>query len=223
MVNDNLYTNVMARFNLRYAARVLELLAESAPDAYAALARRVGLGEDEAPAWVQAAESMYLPYDDELGIHPQDADFLDLQAWDFDATPADKYPLLLHFHPLVIYRHQVLKQADVVLAMSLRNDQFSPEVRKRNFDYYDPITTGRLVAVGVRPGGGRRPDRLRRPRRRLLPRGAVRRPRRPPRQHPRRRPRGVGRRRVGDGGLRVRRDVRDRHGDELRSQAARPL
>ena len=142
VVNDNLYTNVMARFNLRYAARVLELLDESAPDAYAALARRVDLGEHEAPAWVRAAESMYLPYDDELGIHPQDADFLDLQPWDFDATPSDKYPLLLHFHPLVIYRHQVLKQADVVLAMSLRNDQFSPEVRKRNFDYYDPITTG---------------------------------------------------------------------------------
>ncbi len=142
VVNDNLYTNVMARFNLRYAARVLELLSESAPDAYAALARRVDLGEHEAPAWVRAAESTYLPYDEELGIHPQDADFLDLQPWDFDATSADKYPLLLHFHPLVIYRHQVLKQADVVLAMSLRNDQFSPEVRKRNFDYYDPITTG---------------------------------------------------------------------------------
>ena len=142
VVNDNLYTNVMARFNLRYAARVLELLEDSAPDAYAALARRVDLGDHEAPAWVRAAESMYLPYDEELGIHPQDADFLDLQSWDFDATPPDKYPLLLHFHPLVIYRHQVLKQADVVLAMSLRNDQFSPEVRKRNFDYYDPITTG---------------------------------------------------------------------------------
>jgi alpha,alpha-trehalose phosphorylase len=142
VVNDNLYTNVMARFNLRYAARVLELLQESAPDAYAAIARRVDLGEDEAPAWVRAAESMYLPYDEELGIHPQDADFLDLQSWDFSATPSDKYPLLLHYHPLVIYRHQVLKQADVVLAMSLRNDQFSPEVRRRNFDYYDPITTG---------------------------------------------------------------------------------
>jgi alpha,alpha-trehalose phosphorylase len=142
VVNDNLYTNVMARFNLRYAARVLELLEESAPAAYAAITRRVDLDEAEAPAWVRAAKSMYLQYDEELGIHPQDADFLDLQPWDFDATPADKYPLLLHFHPLVIYRHQVLKQADVVLAMSLRNDQFSPEVRKRNFDYYDPITTG---------------------------------------------------------------------------------
>jgi alpha,alpha-trehalose phosphorylase len=142
VVNDNLYTNVMARFNLRYAARVLELLEESAPEAFAALARRVDLGEDEAAAWVRAAETMYLPYDAELGVHPQDADFLDLQPWDFAATSSDKYPLLLHFHPLVIYRHQVLKQADVVLAMSLRNDQFPPEVRRRNFDYYDPITTG---------------------------------------------------------------------------------
>jgi alpha,alpha-trehalose phosphorylase len=133
---------VMARFNLRYAARVLELLEESAPDAHAALARRVDLGDNEAPAWVRSAEWMYLPYDEELGIHPQDADFLDLQPWDFSNTPPDKYPLLMHFHPLVIYRHQVLKQADVVLAMSLRNDQFSPAVRKRNFDYYDPITTG---------------------------------------------------------------------------------
>ena len=213
----------MARFNLRYAARVLELLGESAPDAYAALARRVGLGEHEAPAWVRAAESMYLPYDEELGIHPQDADFLDLQSWDFSATPSDKYPLLLHFHPLVIYRHQVLKQADVVLAMSLRNDQFSPEVRKRNFDYYDPITTGDSslsacvqAAAAAQIGYGDLAVRL-------LPRGDVRRPRRPPRQHPRRSPRGVGRRCVGDCRLRVRRDVRDRHGDELRPQASRAL
>ena len=123
VVNDNLYTNVMARFNLlRARARV---------------ARRVGPGRLRRPGLrrrpgrargagvVRAAESMYLPYDAELGIHPQDADFLDLQSWDFDATPPDKYPLLLHFHPLVIYRHQVLKQADVVLAMSLRNDQFT--------------------------------------------------------------------------------------------------
>jgi alpha,alpha-trehalose phosphorylase len=142
VVNDNLYTNVMARFNLRYAARVLELLEEAAPEAYAALARRVDLRDGEAAEWTRAAEKMYLPYDEKLGIHPQDADFLELQSWDFANTPPDKYPLLLHFHPLVIYRHQVLKQADIVLAMSLRNDQFSPEVRRRNFDYYDPITTG---------------------------------------------------------------------------------
>jgi len=85
---------------------------------------------------------MYLPYDEELGINPQDDSFLGLEPWDFANTPADRYPLLLHFHPLVIYRHQVLKQADVVLAMVLRSDQFPLDQKRRNFDYYDPITTG---------------------------------------------------------------------------------
>jgi alpha,alpha-trehalose phosphorylase len=142
VVNDNLYTNVMARFNMRYASRVIELLREFDGEEYESLCRRVELAEGEPERWAAAADSMYLPYDETLGIHPQDDSFLELERWDFERTPADKYPLLLHFHPLVIYRHQVLKQADVVLAMALRSDQFSLEERRRNFDYYDPITTG---------------------------------------------------------------------------------
>ena len=85
---------------------------------------------------------MYIPFDEEQRIHPQDAEFLDLEPWDWDGTPDEKYPLLLHYHPLVIYRHQVLKQADVVLAMFLRSEQFDVDQMRRNFDYYDPITTG---------------------------------------------------------------------------------
>jgi alpha,alpha-trehalose phosphorylase len=142
VVNDNFYTNVMARFNLRYAARTVQFLAEWNPDAYASLCRRTGLSSDEIDAWNQAADSMYVPYDEELGIHPQDANFLERERWDFDHTPADKYPLLLNFHPLVIYRFQVLKQADVVLAMFLRGNHFPRDQKRRNFDYYDPITTG---------------------------------------------------------------------------------
>src|SRR3546814_12023611 len=84
---------------------------------------------------------MYLPYDEELGIHPQDESFLDREPWDFESTPAENYPLLLHYHPLVIYRFQILKQADVVLAMYLRGQDFSREQKRRNFEYYDPITT----------------------------------------------------------------------------------
>ena len=85
---------------------------------------------------------MYLPYDEELGIHPQDDNFLEREPWDFANTPDEHYPLFLHYHPLVIYRHQVLKQADVVLAMVLRSDQFPLDQKRRNFDYYDPITAG---------------------------------------------------------------------------------
>jgi alpha,alpha-trehalose phosphorylase len=142
VVNDNFYTNVMARFNMRYAARIVESLQEWDRDAYDALARRVGLREEEIKRWVRASDSVYLPYDEALGINPQDDTFLSLEPWDFANTPPDKYPLLLHFHPLVIYRHQVLKQADVVLAMALRSDQFPLDQKRRNFDYYDPITTG---------------------------------------------------------------------------------
>ena len=142
VVNDNLYTNVMARFTMRYAATAVAFLRDWNPDAYAALARRTGLTDDEIAAWHRACDAMFIPYDEELGIHPQDASFLEREPWDFAGTPSDQYPLLLNFHPLVIYRHQVLKQADVVLAMFLRGEHFDTDVKRRNFEYYDPITTG---------------------------------------------------------------------------------
>jgi len=142
VVNDNTYTNVMARFNLRYAARTVRFLAEWNPERFAHVQRETGLELVELDEWDAAADTMYIPFDDKLEIHPQDSEFLDLEPWDWSGTPDDKYPLLLNFHPLVIYRHQVLKQADVVLAMFLRGEHFSTEQKRRNFDYYDPITTG---------------------------------------------------------------------------------
>lgn len=142
VVNDNCYTNVMARFNLRYAARTVRFLAEWNPEAFESLQRRTSLELGELDAWDAAADAMYIPYDNEREIHPQDTNFLDLEPWDWAGTPAEKYPLLLNFHPLVIYRHQVLKQADVVLATYLRSQHFTDEQKRRNFEFYDPITTG---------------------------------------------------------------------------------
>ena len=142
VVNNNTYTNLMARQNLRYAAATLEALREERPERFAALAHETGLEISEIEAWTQAADHMYIPFDETRGIHPQDDSFLQKKVWDFAHTPADKYPLLLYYHPLVIYRHQVIKQADMVLAMFLLGREFSPEQKKRNFDYYDPLTTG---------------------------------------------------------------------------------
>jgi len=85
---------------------------------------------------------MYVPRHDELGIALQDGHFLERKRWDFAGTPPVSYPLLLHFHPLEIYRHQVIKQADVVLATYLIGDEFTAEEKLRTFDYYDPLTTG---------------------------------------------------------------------------------
>ena len=142
VVNDNLFTNVMARFNLAKAAELLRQLEREFPRAYQRVAERLELGAEEIAEWAACAESMSIPYDEVTGINPQDAHFLDREVWDLKNTPADKRPLLLHYHPLVIYRFQVLKQADVVLALFLQGDHFTKEQKRNNFEYYDPITTG---------------------------------------------------------------------------------
>ncbi|MEA5116235.1 MAG: glycosyl hydrolase family 65 protein [Propionicimonas sp.] len=141
VVDDNLYTNVLARFNLRRAGEVLADLAVTDPPARARAVSRLGIGADEPVSWLRAAEGMYIPWDEQRGIHPQDAHFLSRRRWDLSAT-SEQRPLLLHHHSLVIYRHQVLKQADVVLALLLRSAEFTAAQKRADFDYYDPITTG---------------------------------------------------------------------------------
>jgi alpha,alpha-trehalose phosphorylase len=142
VVNDNAFTNLMARRNLRYAVDVVRWMREERPDAHSRLVHTTGLDDAELTAWELAADRMHVPYDDERGIHPQDANFLGKEVWDFANTPRSHYPLLLNEHPLKIYRHQVLKQADVVLAMVLLTDEFDADQKARNFRYYDPLTTG---------------------------------------------------------------------------------
>jgi alpha,alpha-trehalose phosphorylase len=150
VVDNNTYTNLMARENLLYAARTAESLSTRHPDLFAQLVDRTGLQLDEIKAWEKAAQAMVVPYDEALKINPQDDSFLDKKRWDFENTPAEKYPLLLHYHPLVIYRHQVIKQADMVLAMFLLGHAFSDDAKRRNFDFYDPLTTGdSSLSVGI--------------------------------------------------------------------------
>ncbi|MFO7820234.1 MAG: glycosyl hydrolase family 65 protein, partial [Halanaerobacter sp.] len=141
LVNNNYYTNAMAQVNLNYAYQVAEELKEDAPEEYQAVKEKISLSADEVQAWKEAADKMYLPYDEEQGIHKQDDSFLEKEVWDFANTPAEDYPLLLNYHPLVIYRYQVSKQADLVLALFLLGDQFSLEEKKRDFDYYEAVTT----------------------------------------------------------------------------------
>jgi alpha,alpha-trehalose phosphorylase len=142
VVDNNLYTNLMAAENLSSAADAVDRLRAEAPDAYGALVERIGLQDHEAATWRRAAERMHLPYDEQSAVHLQDDRFLDQAPWDFAGTPPERYPLLLNYHPLVIYRHQVIKQADVVLATVLLPERFTAEERRRIFEHYDPLTTG---------------------------------------------------------------------------------
>lgn len=142
VVNNNTYTNVMARWNLRLAASLVRRMRTDAPDQYERVVQAVGLVDGEVANWERCADGMKIPFDDRLGIHPQDDAFIAKEVWDLVNTPPESYPLLLHYHPLVIYRFQVLKQADVVLALFLRSSEFTASQKRADFEYYDPITTG---------------------------------------------------------------------------------
>ncbi|MEC0369019.1 glycoside hydrolase family 65 protein [Paenibacillus chibensis] len=141
IVNNNTYTNLMVQSQLNYACDTAELLGREHPEVYERLRQSIGLTQDEVAGWREAAARMFVPYDETLGIYAQDDTFLTKKKWDFEHTPEDQYPLLLHFHPLVIYRHQVLKQADTVMALFLLSEKFTMEEKIRNYQYYEPLTT----------------------------------------------------------------------------------
>ncbi|HRA25424.1 glycoside hydrolase family 65 protein, partial [Ornithinibacter sp.] len=107
VVNNNLFTNVMARYNLEQAVSWVRWAQEHHADEYARLAHRLKVTEDEVTEWAACAAGMHIPFDEGLQIHPQDDFFLDREVWDLSQTPDELRPLLLHYHPLVIYRFQV--------------------------------------------------------------------------------------------------------------------
>jgi len=142
MVDNNAFTNLMARENLQMAAAAVDDLRANSPDAYDRLVAVTNLDPAEPEEWRRIAEAMYVPFDPVEKVHLQDDTFLDQEPWDFENTPREKYPLLLHFHPLVIYRHQVIKQPDVMLVAFLLGNEFTDEEKRRIYEYYDPLTTG---------------------------------------------------------------------------------
>ncbi|MBA2811206.1 glycoside hydrolase family 65 protein [Streptomyces sp. KM273126] len=132
LANDNAYTNLMARVNLWAAA--------DAAGRHAARAAELGVDEAETAAWREAAKSMSVPYNRALGVHEQSAGYTRLDMWDFKGTQPEQYPLMLHFPYFDLYRKQVVKQADLVLAMLLCSDAFEEDQKARNFAYYEPLT-----------------------------------------------------------------------------------
>ena len=132
VADNNIYTNLMARRNLSCAADVAERYLDDS--------RRLGVDAEEMAAWREAAKAMCVPYDDVLGVHSQSEGFTRHEIWDFATTVAEEYPLLLHVPYFDLYRKQVVKQADLVLAMHLCGDEFSATEKARNFAYYEALT-----------------------------------------------------------------------------------
>lgn len=141
IVNNNYYTNLMAKYNLKWAHSFYNILKENYKNDLFKIINKIGLQESEIENWERAYKNMYLPYDKELDINPQDDSFLSKAIWDFENTPKENYPLLLNYHPLLLYRHQVCKQADTTLAHFLLEDEQALSTIKNSFDYYEKITT----------------------------------------------------------------------------------
>jgi alpha,alpha-trehalose phosphorylase len=132
IADNNVYTNLMAQHNLRAAADAVE----RHPD----IATKLGVDAEEAASWRDAARAIVIPYDSALGIHPQAEGFTQHERWEFRRTSPEQYPLLLHFPYFDLYRKQVVKQADLVLAMVARGDAFTSQQKDRNFTYYEALT-----------------------------------------------------------------------------------
>jgi alpha,alpha-trehalose phosphorylase len=132
LADNNLYTNLMAQRNLRAAAEAV--------GRHTGVAKRLKVTAAEVRAWRRAADHMTIPFDRHLRVHAQAGAFTEHDRWDFAHTRPDQYPLFLHFPYFDIYRKQVVKQADLVLAMHLRGDAFTPEEKARNFAYYEELT-----------------------------------------------------------------------------------
>ncbi|MGP0050056.1 MAG: glycoside hydrolase family 65 protein [Solirubrobacteraceae bacterium] len=132
VADNNVYTNLLAQRNLQAAA--------DAAEAHPRHAAELGVDGEEAASWRDAAAKVVIPFDSALGVHSQSENFTCHQAWDFESTGADEYPLMLHFPYFDLYRKQVVKQADLVLALYRCGDHFTDDEKARNFEYYERLT-----------------------------------------------------------------------------------
>ncbi len=139
MVNNNYYTNRVAKHNLEWAVKLYRKLENEGQETK--LKEKLYINEEEIKEMEQACEKMYLPFDEKMQIIPQDDSFLSKPVWNLEDTPKEKFPLLLNYHPLCLYRYQVCKQADAVLAFFLFGDELDNTIMKNSFEYYEKITT----------------------------------------------------------------------------------
>lgn len=141
IVNNNYYTNVLTKNLFDKIGVIWNKIKESHKGKLEEISAKIKFNEEELINFEKAGKEMYLPFDKERKLHPQDDSFFNKKVWDFENTPKEKYPLLLNYHPLTLYRHQVCKQADTILAHFLLEEETELEFIENDFNYYEKITT----------------------------------------------------------------------------------
>ena len=139
-VNNNWYTNRMARWNLEYAANTLNDMRLNSPPDYETAVARLKISAGEPVRWCEIAGRLVLPYDESRGIFLQQDGFLDKILAPAVTIPAAERPIHRHWSWDRILRSCYIKQADVLQGLWFLNDDFTVEQKKRNFDFYEPMT-----------------------------------------------------------------------------------
>ena len=132
-VDNNWYTNFLARWTLKYT---LQILGEVDQDQLTKLA----VSDAEKKQWQEIVDKMYLPYDEDLGIFVQHDGFLDKDIQPVSSIPKDQLPINQHWSWDKILRSPYIKQGDVLQGIWDFIDDFSEREKKRNFDFYEPLT-----------------------------------------------------------------------------------
>ena len=130
--DNNVFTNLMAAATWREAADAAARHPDRAAD--------LGVDEEEMAAWRDAADEMAIPYDEELGVHPQRTTSCTTAAGTSPTRRPSSTPLLLSYPYYELYRSQIVKQADLIHALWLCGDRFDEEQKARDFAYYEAIT-----------------------------------------------------------------------------------
>lgn len=138
-VNNNTYTNLMVQIHFNFATDIYRRMKKESPMLLERLAEKIGLKEEESASWKKAAENMYINYNEELGVYAQDDLYLYKDPVDMSKLPRN-FDIRYSYYPINLWRMQITKQADLVLALFLAGDQFSLEEKRANYAFYEPRT-----------------------------------------------------------------------------------
>ena len=139
-VNNNWYTNYMATWCLKYAAKMARRTQEQSPKDYYRIVSKTNLGEQELTLWQAIAADMYYPYYQDLDIYLQQDGFLDKDLTPVDQIPKRQRPINQHWSWDLILRSPYIKQADVLQGFYFFEEDFDRESLARHFDFYEPLT-----------------------------------------------------------------------------------
>jgi trehalose/maltose hydrolase-like predicted phosphorylase len=137
-IDDNAYTNVMARWNIRRALEVTALLRERWPDRWARLSFRLGLDDTELAHWRTVAETMFSGWNSQTGLFEQFVGFFGLEEIDLTTYAGRSVPMDVVLGRERTQRSKVIKQADVIALLGLLPEEFAGDSGRANFRYYEP-------------------------------------------------------------------------------------